>query len=385
MHVITARNVHAALPLGIRLLYGKGVDRASRNGPVKQFPMPVTTVYERPQERVLFWPERDANPFFHLYESLWMLAGRDDVAGVVKYAKNMASFSDDGKSFHGAYGWRWRTHFSQVTWKRPQNDRGDQLTAIAEMLKKNHDDRRAVLAMWDANSDLGREGKDFPCNLTATFQVTPEGNLDLTVFCRSNDIIWGAYGANAVHFSMLLEYMAFWIGVPVGVYRQVSVNWHAYIATLESVKMMATDHWLVGSGRSVNPYVERDIRFTPMEWAGSLDVLDFEIRWILEHADAEDLLTAPLPSNFSPWGHNVRVVLKAHEAFRRKDNPHRHLHAYTILKEGDQHNDFNVAANEWLQRRYTKDAGRELAAEVGSRTQADFYPGSRYGSKYERD
>ena len=49
-----------------------------------------------PCERVLLYPERNANPFFHLYESLWMLAGRNDVAGPARYAKNMNNYSDNG-------------------------------------------------------------------------------------------------------------------------------------------------------------------------------------------------------------------------------------------------------------------------------------------------
>ncbi len=38
----------------------------SRNGPVLVIDEPVIITYEKPQERVLFNKERDANPFFHL-------------------------------------------------------------------------------------------------------------------------------------------------------------------------------------------------------------------------------------------------------------------------------------------------------------------------------
>src|SRR5690606_27170488 len=40
------------------------------------------------------------------------------------------------------------------------------------------------------------------------------------------------FGANAVHFSILQEYMAAHIGVPMGVYRQVSNNLHLYTAVV---------------------------------------------------------------------------------------------------------------------------------------------------------
>ena len=73
MKVIRARNVHEALPEAVRYLALYGVEAESRNGKVLLAPEPVTTVYERPKERVLFWPQRDANPFFHFYEGLWML------------------------------------------------------------------------------------------------------------------------------------------------------------------------------------------------------------------------------------------------------------------------------------------------------------------------
>ena len=139
MKVIKARNVQQALPEALYQLRNEGVERESRNGPVRMFPEPVTTVYLRPAERVMFWPERDCNPFFHLVESLWMLAGRRDVEYVARYVERMRTYSDDGKVFHGAYGFRWRNFFFD-----------DQLPKIIDVLKANPDDRRQVLSMAEA-------------------------------------------------------------------------------------------------------------------------------------------------------------------------------------------------------------------------------------------
>ena len=55
-----------------------------------------------------------------------------------------------------------------------------------------------------------------------------KGKLNMTVCNRSNDVIWGAYGANVVQFSMLQEYIADKIGVEVGVYTQASDSFHVY-------------------------------------------------------------------------------------------------------------------------------------------------------------
>lgn len=224
MHVIRARNVDDALALGWRHLHKVGVIEDSRAGQVLVAPTPVTTVYERPEERVLFNKERDANPFFHLFESMWMLAGRRDVDSISWFNSRMREFSDDGNTFHGAYGWRWMSGFGF-----------NQLDRITTLLSKNPYDRRVVLTMWRPETDLGFEGKDFPCNTHIYFRLRDERYLDMTVCCRSNDIIWGAYGANAVHFSVLQEFVATTLSCDVGVYYQISNNFHAYLHVLQKL------------------------------------------------------------------------------------------------------------------------------------------------------
>jgi hypothetical protein len=50
----------------------------------------------------------------------------------------------------------------------------------------------------------------------------------MTVFNRSNDLIFGCCGANAVHFAILQEYVASMLGIKIGVYYQISTNLHMY-------------------------------------------------------------------------------------------------------------------------------------------------------------
>lgn len=227
VHTIQARNVNDALISALwRLRVGGRMFKAtSRNGEVLVFDAPVVTTYMHPQERVLFSSERDANPFFHLMEALWMLAGRDDLAFPHYFNSKFDRFSDDGKTIYGAYGWRWRGGFGF-----------DQLGAIATLLRAEPTSRRAVLTMWSPVKDLhcGLKKADIPCNTTAYFQVI-DGALNMTVCCRSNDILWGAYGANAVHFSVLQEYMAAAIGVGIGPYVQFSNNLHIYTDILDPI------------------------------------------------------------------------------------------------------------------------------------------------------
>jgi len=345
MVVIDARNVHEVLPIAVSHLILHGDERDSRNGKVILTPYPVTTIYRKPLERVLFWPERDANPFFHLYESLWMLNGRNDAGSVARYAKNMINYSDDGKTIHDAYGYRWRKWFEF-----------DQLEPIAEELRVHRDSRRCVLQMWDPTSDLGKNGKAFPCNLCLTFQRDQEGRLDMTLFCRSNDIIWGAYGANAVHFSVLLEYMAIWIGCPVGVFRQISVNWHAYLESFDQVKSL-TDG--IGSPNPYDGQVQHLPMILPMSTfehpSATIRRLDDQITEILLQADTHFGLERIRPRNPNPWQEMVLKVLQAHEAWKELPAPERFTQALLELNAAghaaDRPVDWVFAANEWILRR----------------------------------
>jgi hypothetical protein len=265
MDVIRARNVNDALALGVEKLFLLGVERGSRAGKTIEHPEPVTTVYECPDERVLFSPERDANPFFHLFEALWMLAGRRDVKWIEQYNARMREYSDDGINFHGAYGNRWRNAFPlRGPIDKTYETDGDQLAAIIKLLREDPESRRAVLQMWHAPWDLGAPTKDQPCNTHVYFKIR-DGKLLMTVCCRSNDIVWGTFGANAVHFSILQEYLAERIGVAIGPYTQVSDSFHAYVGVWEKLLgKHAVD--LYQDGVEPTP-----LGFADPEWAEDLD------------------------------------------------------------------------------------------------------------------
>lgn len=239
MLVLRVRNVHEALPRALRVLRDVGIVQPSRAGNVIRSRSPVSTIYERPAERVELHAWRDSNPFFHLYESLWMLAGRNDIRPLTRYVRRMAEFSDDGRTQNAAYGYRWRNADKST----------DQLKIICEALRADPNSRQQVLQIWDHRLDLGTTTRDHACNVAATFQIL-ERALDMVVFCRSNDVIWGAYGSNAVHFSMLHEYVARRVGVEIGRYTQISVNWHAYVDVYQRMIDQAV------AWTEENPYVD---------------------------------------------------------------------------------------------------------------------------------
>jgi len=345
VHVINATNVNDALAKGIRYLVKEGIPEDSRNGAVLVAPGPVTTIYSKPWQRVLFSPLRDANPFFHLMESLWMLAGRNDVAFVAKFAKNMATYSDNGKTLWGAYGWRWRKFFGH-----------DQIDIVVAELNKNPSSRRCVLAMWNAmitTEDSGydikyddlsvatRGGKDVPCNTHIYFDVRGE-KLNMTVCNRSNDIWWGAYGANAVHMSILQEYVANRLGVEIGVYTQISNNYHLYtgvVPYLHPLDIAATDKLLFDIGQhNLYPTLPQHygLGATGKAWDASLEQFFY----------SQDLDEHPMPGEHVFFTEVARPMLRAW--LHRKDgNLYKCYNNIQLIKAED----WRAACQAWVYRR----------------------------------
>jgi thymidylate synthase len=308
--------------------------QSSRNGDTWEAIEPVVTVYERPMERVLFNQERDANPFFHFFESLWMLAGRRDTKFVVELVKRMADYSDNGRDMQGAYGWRWRRAWGY-----------DQLAILTDLLRSKPDTRRAVLQMWDPDRDVmgqdfgnsevgGLNSKDIPCNTCAYFKIR-NGKLNLTVCCRSNDAIFGAYGANAVHMSFLLEYMAACVGVSTGVYRQVSDSLHLYTSGPQGDiwQRLQASH---GSDTG-DAYAHGAVSALPMFGYGELASWDMDLNTFFKEYDYGD----PAKASFlHPWWKTVAQPMWV--AYKRRDKSA----AEQVLAT-----DWRKAAVEWLRRR----------------------------------
>jgi thymidylate synthase len=304
---------------------------------------PVMTVTANPTQRVLRSPTRDANPFFHLFESIWMLAGRSDGVFLDRWVRNFSErFGDnhlDGLIW-GAYGHRWRRSFDY-----------DQIQVAVTRLRRNMLDRRVVIAMWDPNMDIWDpeeldestnqpfpEPADLPCN-THIYPRVVGGCLDLTVCCRSNDAIWGAHGANAVHFSVLQEYMAAAIGVRVGTLYQLSNNYHAY-----------TDNFSVEKMQQI-------IRETPEPYGPTLPMVaepghflrDCEVFCgLVEHSDPGPLLRQSDMSGDNPWFHLVAApLLLAHREWRESGD----VDAAVEMLRRMPAIDWRTAAVEWLERR----------------------------------
>ena len=321
-YFLKGRNVNILL---VDALWGaqmyKGHLAESRNGPVIRFPSPTLIEVFEPRERVLFWPPRDANPFFHFMESLWMLNGQNDLATLAHYNRRMENYSDDGVSLHGAYGHRWRYAHGF-----------DQLPLIIKELKADPTSRRCVLSMWSPSRDLGEGLKDHPCNTHAYFDIE-EGRLNLTVCNRSNDLVWGAFGANIVHFTVLQEVMAAMVGVTVGRYNVMTNNLHLYTELGPGVKLMEEK-----PTHGDDPYARGEVEPYPI-------VADYET-WFIELREFMSGHDLDGPCN-NPFFDEVAAPLRQSWAFHKYTDPTAALETANRIAATD----WRRACVEWLGRR----------------------------------
>lgn len=115
-------------------------------------------------------------------EAWWILTGKNDVASISPYSKDIVKFSDDGKRFSGAYG-------PAIV---------DQLTFVCDSLVSDYDTRQAVATIWRRNP---RPSKDIPCTVACQWLIR-SGKLHCVDTMRSSDV-WLGYPYDVFNFSML--------------------------------------------------------------------------------------------------------------------------------------------------------------------------------------
>ncbi len=211
---MTHRNVNVATVASLRDALEHGAVLRVRGHEIRELRNRIT-VLERPRERCLFLPHRRNNVFASLAETLWVLAGRNDVDWLRAYLPRAADFSDDGLTWRAGYGPRLRN------WNGV-----DQLYETRKLLLGERLTRRAVVVLYDPDRDFV-DSKDIPCNNWLHWLIR-EDRLHLNVAVRSNDIMWGFSGINTFEWSVLHDLMAHWLGADVGEASYLASSFHLY-------------------------------------------------------------------------------------------------------------------------------------------------------------
>lgn len=125
---------------------------------------------------------RGLNYKFMAAEAWWILSGDDRVETISPYNKVMTKFSDNGRTFFGAYG--------------PKIE--DQRDYIVDLLERDVESRQAVINIW---REYPAPSKDIPCTISAQFLVRGD-KLHVLDTMRSSDA-WLGWPYDVFNFSML--------------------------------------------------------------------------------------------------------------------------------------------------------------------------------------
>lgn len=161
-----------------------GVSIAPRGIPVKEA-LAYTSIVDM-RYPIVTIPERDMGYKFMFAESWWILSGRNDLASIAPYSKEISRFSDDSYVFDGAYG-------PMVV---------QQTRYVVDCLIKDPNTRQAVISIWRPNP---RDSKDVPCTVSLQFLIR-QGKLCCVATMRSSDA-WLGWVYDVFNFSMVTYYI----------------------------------------------------------------------------------------------------------------------------------------------------------------------------------
>ena len=224
------------------LLLKYGVKRKTRGHNCVELPEPFMFKITDPTARIVTISQRKWNPILPFAESLWLASGRNDLEFIGHYLKNIKNFSDDGLFLRGGYGPRLRKYNNEMLDYKSnsfkiENHKNeiDQFDFVYKSFKRDINTRQGVITIGDPLKDCFdlsgnlKQTKDFPCTRVLHFQKKAnENKLNLTVYMRSNDLLWGASAVNIFNFTFIQEYFAKLLSLEIGDYYHITGNFHYY-------------------------------------------------------------------------------------------------------------------------------------------------------------
>lgn len=141
----------------------------------------------------------------------WYLYGNLDPTPVASIAKIWESCKDENGLVRSNYGFQWR--------------RGNQLSEVIDILKKDKNTRRASISLYDGK-EIDTYKKDTICTYAINFNMY-DGHLNMSVLMRSNDLVYG-FCNDQYCFSKLQELVAKELNVKIGWYYHFVNNLHIY-------------------------------------------------------------------------------------------------------------------------------------------------------------
>ena len=254
-----------ALPHLLNKLLTAGSVTPSRNGETRELTMQHITI-DQTTDPYITTPGRNVSLPAQIAETMWILAGRNDVEWLANYLPQAPRFSDDGKTWRGGYGPRLRK-FAGI------DDNIDQLKYIIDLLREDPDTRRAVFTIYDPATD-SQPGKDIPCNNWVHF-LARGVKLHAHVAIRSNDAMWGWSGINSFEWSILNQVVAAYAGLLPGTITYDISSLHLYERHYDKAQRIVDQTLLadneLDAGMWNDEFPRESPWFTPFDAKADLD------------------------------------------------------------------------------------------------------------------
>ena len=218
----------------------------SRNGDITCVNNAVLNL-TKPQNRHLYLEGRKSNIIAQMAETFWVMAGDDRVNPFLSfYLPRAADYSDDGHCWRGAYGPRLYIHNQlQEALEVFTTDGLTTRQSVVQILLPELDAKENLLS-GTITGDKIEKTKDRPCNNELVFFCVPNEDgtysLNLNVFQRSGDAIWGALNINVFEWTFLMELFVNNLNaqheetIVLGEYTHFVTNLHIYDKTASQAK-----------------------------------------------------------------------------------------------------------------------------------------------------
>lgn len=201
-------------------VYVEGSECSPRGMKTKEL-IQETFCIEDPSCNLAFIEGRNFSIMHAIAESLLLVSKTNSVTSFSFFNEKMKQFSDDGVTLHGAYGYRI----------------ADSLWDCLGKLVEDRNTRQAILSIHRVD-DVKSESKDIPCTISLQFTIR-EDKLNLHVYMRSNDLIWGT-PYDVFVFTNLQMVFANTLGIGLGKYYHTATSLHVYENMYSTLLMLAS-------------------------------------------------------------------------------------------------------------------------------------------------
>lgn len=183
--------------------------------------------------------------------------------------------------------------------------------------------------------------------------------------------MWGCTGSNVVHFTLLHEYLAHYLELPLGKYFQISDCMHVY--TEFPVYTKAAPGILDGSRKIRTDYVDGLVTTSPMFMGdASKEDFDADVKFLLDsHAGVVEINSkVGLPEledekyRTDFFRKVVLPMMRSWKIWKETKNPAEAMAPLQgLVVDNPQPYDWHLAGYEWLQRRAENQAKKGAASE----------------------